>query len=147
MNPKTVKDLDPKLKEAYERIMGSNFTPKSAESQPTNPTNNQPQPEQKPLESSQAPKPAQNTPIMQTTQVFSQNPQPSEPTPELSNQKEEKKETKKESDPTSLFTSSPSTTSATQKKSLNMLPLLFAIGAIVFFGAYVVIWAKVFGLF
>lgn len=143
MNPKSVKDLDPKLKEAYERIMGSNFTPKSAQTQPTNPTNNQPQPEQKPLESSQAPAPAQNTPIMQTTQVFTQNPQPVEPTPPSN----EKKETKAQSDPTSLFTSSPSTTSTTQKKSLNILPLLFAIGAIIFFGAYIVIWGKVFGLF
>ncbi len=147
MNPKSVKDLDPKLKEAYERIMGSNFTPKSTQTQATNPTNNQPQPEQKVSEPSKAPMPAQNTPIMQTTQVFSQNPQPTESTPPTSNEKEEKKETKIESDPTSLFTSSPSTTPATQKKSLNILPLLFAIGAIVFFGAYVVIWAKVFGLF
>lgn len=146
MNPKSVKDLDPKLKEAYERIMGSNFTPKPTQAQTNNPTSNQPQPEQKPLESSQATTPAQNTPIMQTTQVFTQNPQPTEPV-QSSNEKEEEKETKVKSDPTSLFTSSPSITPATQKKSLNMLPLLFAIGAIIFFGAYVIIWAKVFGLF
>lgn len=144
MNPKSVNDLDPKLREAYERVMGSNFTPKSsaqAQSNPQPPA--QPQVNPQPVAPSSNPEP--NTPLMQTTQVFTQNPVPSEPIPQQP--EPVKQDTPKSSDPTSIFTESPSTTPTAQKKKLNILPVLFAIGAIVFFGAYVVIWAKVFGLF
>lgn len=144
MNPKSVNDLDPKLREAYERVMGSNFTPKSsaqAQNIPAEPL----QPQQNPQPVAPNPSPEPNTPLMQTTQVFTQNPVPSEPIPQQS--EPVKQDTPKSPDPTSIFTESPSTTPTAQKKKLNMLPVLFAIGAIVFFGAYVVIWAKVFGLF
>lgn len=144
MNPKSVNDLDPKLREAYERVMGSNFTPKSsaqAQNTPIEPG----QPQQNPQPVAPNPNPEPNTPLMQTTQVFTQNPVPSEPIPQQP--EPVKQDTPKSPDPTSIFTESPSTTPAAQKKKLNMLPVLFAIGAIVFFGAYVVIWAKVFGLF
>ena len=145
MNPKSVNDLDPKLREAYERVMGSNFTPKSpaqAQNTPAEPG----QPQQNPQPAAPTPSPEPNTPLMQTTQVFTQNPVPSEPTPQQP--EPAKQETQSPpSDPTSIFTQSPSTAPVSQKKKLNMLPVLFAIGAIVFFGTYVVIWAKVFGLF
>ena len=144
MNPKSVNDLDPKLREAYERVMGSNFTPKSsaqAQNTPIEPG----QPQQNPQPVAPNPSPEPNSPLMQTTQVFTQNPQPLEPAPVQT--EPEKQDAPKSPDPTSIFTESPSSTPAAKKKKLNMLPILFAVGAIVFFGAYIVIWAKVFGLF
>ncbi len=145
MNPKSVNDLDPKLREAYERVMGSNFTPKSS-SQAQNTPAEPGQPQQNPQPAAPTPSPEPNTPLMQTAQVFTQNPVPSEPTPQQP--EPAKQETQSPpSDPTSIFTQSPSTAPVSQKKKLNMLPVLFAIGAVVFFGAYVIIWAKVFGLF
>lgn len=145
MNPKSVNDLDPKLREVYERVMGSNFTPKSsAQAQNTPQPPAQPQADPQPLAPNPSPEP--NTPLMQTTQVFTQNPQPLEPAP--AQPEPEKQETQSPpSDPASIFTQSPSSTPTPQKKKLNMLPILFAVGAIVFFGAYIIIWAKVFGLF
>ena len=150
MNPKSVNDLDPKLREAYERVMGSNFTPKTNQAQNPTTTPSTP-PQSQPIATESTPTtPAtptnqqENTPIMQTTQVFTQNPQPLEPAPVSQPETQEKKE---KVDPTSLFTSSPSSVPTAQQKKLNMLPLLFAVGAILFFGTYVIIWAKVFGLF
>jgi len=135
MNPKSVNDLDPKLREAYERVMGSNFTPKTNQAQNPTTTPSTP-PQSQPIATESTPTtPAtptnqqENTPIMQTTQVFTQNPQPLEPAPVSQPETQEKKV------PTA------------QQKKLNMLPLLFAVGAILFFGTYVIIWAKVFGLF
>lgn len=145
MNPKSVNDLDPKLREAYERVMGSNFTPKSVQ-------NTSPQPAAQPQASQQsvAPNPTDpqsNTPLMQTTQVFTQNPVSAQPPPQQQTEPIKQEVPSPSADPTSIFTQSPSSTPALQKKKLNMLPILFAVGAIVFFGAYIVIWAKVFGLF
>ncbi|MBI3984506.1 MAG: hypothetical protein HY344_00995 [Candidatus Levybacteria bacterium] len=145
MNPKNVNDLDPKLREAYERVMGSNFTPKSADPQPQ-PAPNAPQPAGEPPKENPTPQP--NTPLMQTSQVPSQNLQAPDPALNKAAPIGQSFATTTVEPPSGLFAQSPSTSvTNTQKKKLNMLPLLFIIGGLIFFGAYIVIWAKVFGLF
>ena len=107
MNPKSINDLDPKLKETYERIMGTNFTPTPPQTPTTAPTQNQPIMQTQPLDN-----------------AFSKTPEP----------------------PVSLFTQN-GPVSAPQKKKLNVLPIFFVFGGIIFFVVYIIVWGKVFGLF
>lgn len=111
MNPKGVNDLDPKLKETYERIMGTNFAP----TQPKTPT--------------------QNAPIMQTHPTSNQHEQPINST--FPNTPEP---------PVSVFTQS-GPVSEPHNKKLNVLPILLVFGGIIFIVVYIIVWAKVFGLF
>ncbi len=132
MNPKSVNDLDPKLKEAYERIMGTSFTPNTPPG-----TSNQP--------------PAQNAPVMQTTPVVDQ-PVTQAPTLQVPPAEPAKNPFDPAPEPPiSVFTqagpvSSPAP-AGTQKKKMNILPILLVVGGLIFFVVYVIVWAKVFGLF
>jgi hypothetical protein len=147
MNPKNVNDLDPKLKAAYDRIMGTTFNPQS-QNQPTpqntqvaqpvtsTPTTPPPSPVTQPEEPA-----SQNPPIMQTQVYTPGNPQP-EPEPSKPNAEQQAPATN-----SSVFTSSPSSSPQMQKKKLNVLPMLLIIGGLIFFAVYIVVWAKVFGLF
>ncbi|MBI2026037.1 MAG: hypothetical protein HYT06_01505 [Candidatus Levybacteria bacterium] len=84
---------------------------------------------------------------MQTTQVFTPNtPQAPDPALNKAAPSEQTFATTTIEPPSGLFTESPST-APTQKKRLNVLPILLILGGLVFFAAYIVIWAKVFGLF
>jgi len=136
MNPKTPANLDPKLKETYERVMGTSFTPAT-------------------------PPPTQTHPI-QTTVVQESQPQiaaqPVMPTPlppiNVANPAQEMVQSPQMpriGDPFTETAPPPATVimrSATTTKKKNMLmPILLMIGGLIFFVAYGVIWAKVFGLF
>ena len=57
MNPKSVNDLDPKLRETYERIMGTNFTPATTKT----PTQNQPVMQTQETEDKSVQQPSENT--------------------------------------------------------------------------------------
>ncbi len=128
MNPKSVNDLDPKLKETYERVMGTSLSASPAappvvpkmETQPAVEAQPQPQP-QIPA----APSVNQDANVSQVFRADNQGPALSETT-----------------------VSSPSSDTATKKKSggIKKLPLLI-IGAVLFLVVYTVIWAKVLGLF
>ncbi len=141
MNPKGANDLDPKLKEAYDRIMGTSFTP----SAPPNPIAGNPNaPKDQPPAAPQQPAqpPSSNTPLMQT-QVYT-------PTsaPENNQTNSSQVFTQSNSQPlSSVFSQSPSNEPVVKKKKLNLLPLLLVFGGIIFLIIYVVVWAKVFSLF
>jgi hypothetical protein len=133
MNPKNLNDLDPKLKETYERVMGTSLgaTPTTApapkmETQPvTQPVISQPQAQ--PATPSEIPTPsavADST----VSQVF------------RADDKSAPAET--------TTVSSPSSKSETPvKKGGNKLLPIIIIGALVFFAIYGVLWAKLLGLF
>jgi hypothetical protein len=134
MNPKAPGNLDPKLKETYERVMGTSF-------------------------GSATPAPAQKRTV-QTTVVqepqASITPQPvatvpppidvANPLPEMVSSPQTPK-----GDPFKETVPPPTTVimkgNATQKKKNILLPVFLVIGGLIFFVAYAVFWAKVFGLF
>jgi hypothetical protein len=146
MNPKTVNDLDPKLKETYERVMGTSLggnpaTPPA----PTMETQPAPQPEpelqpqlepesqpagQSPLGGAQPETPAAPSPVKDSTvsQVFRAD--------------ESNKSTE------TATVNPPSKNEATAKVSKNKsLLIIIAVGAVVFLAVYAVLWAKLLGLF
>lgn len=118
MNPKTPQDLDPKLKEAYDRVMGGNFTP----STPTAP-NPLPKIETAPAVPITSPPPS--TPLTNPVSVN---------LPPLSVMS-----------PTTTAPSGEQVIS-TKKKS-KFSPKLFLIVGIAFFIIYAVVWGKLFKLF
>jgi len=135
MNPKSINDLDPKLKETYERVMGTSFSP--ADPAPT-PTPVQERPiqttvtEQPPLGNAFEPVPPmpQQPPIGPAPEMLPplQGPNPFQEV---------------QAPPAMVLVNG-----ATVTKKKNILkPVLLIVGGVVFFIAYGVIWAKVFGLF
>jgi hypothetical protein len=135
MNPKSVNDLDPKLKETYERVMGTSLGTSSS----TTPT---------------------LAPVM-TTQVAAVEPQPTtEKSPEPQLQVETPVSTNEGTTVSQVFradqsktndiatVSSPSFKKAVStKKGINKLLPIIIVVAIVFFIVYGVVWAKLLGLF
>ena len=119
MNPKTPQDLDPKLKEAYDRVMGGNFTP---------PTPTAPNPVPK-IEPVPVPTPITNLPpSTPLNNPMSVNMQP------LSAM----------SPSTTASTEQPAI--STKKKSI-LSPVIFLIVGLAFFVIYAVVWVKIFKLF
>ncbi|HUD09286.1 MAG TPA: hypothetical protein VMR77_00560 [Patescibacteria group bacterium] len=129
MNPKTVNDLDPKLKETYERVMGTALAgnpstpPPTMETQPveqTAPANPQPQPEPE----TPAPSSDENSTV---SQVFRAD--------------ESNKSTE------TATVNPPSNNATTAKKAVNKVLPIIIVGAVAFFAIYAVLWAKLLGLF
>ena len=147
MNPKGVNDLDPKLKEAYDRIMGTSDKPKTGQA-PTivSPPTGQPQAAaaQPPVMQTQTvdPCPAGQSPLggafaaSAMTQL--------QPLPQV-----DKNAFSQSPDlPVDVFgQNGPSSQTQGQKKKLNVLSILVFLGGVVFFVVYGAVWAKVFGLF
>jgi hypothetical protein len=119
-NPKTPQDLDPKLKEAYDRVMGGNFTP----STPTAPN---PLPKIEPV-------PAPVT-----------NPIPPLPTPLINPMSVNNMPPLSVMSPST--TALPQQQVISTKKKSRISPVLFLIIGLAFFAIYAVVWAKVFKLF
>jgi hypothetical protein len=134
MNPKSVNDLDPKLKETYERVMGTSFAPASP-----NPAPVQTYPVQTTV--------AEQNPVSNFSPMPPSPQQPSiEPAPEMP-----PLQVPQIPNPFQEVQAPPATVlvngaTITKKKSI-LKPLLLIVGGIIFFVAYGVIWAKVFGLF
>jgi hypothetical protein len=141
MNPKTVNDLDPKLKETYERVMGTSFSPSA-----------------NPIPAPVMQRPIQTTVVEQP--VAEQSPQAVvQPLPPLPQQPAANP--MQEMVPSPQMTKMPTTFQATAMPPANVLiknatttkkknflkPVLFTVGGIIFFIVYGVVWAKVFGLF
>lgn len=128
MNPKGVNDLDPKLRETYERIMGT--APGSSSG---NPANNEPtHPVLETHTEPQIQSPAQGfinpTPIPQPQIIKPNDPfMPTVPPP------------------AEVITKNAVVNS--EKKKNGLMPILFVLFAVIFFVAYAVFWAKIFGLF
>lgn len=117
MNPKTSADLDPKLKEAYDRVMGGNFTP----STPT------------------APNPI---PKIETVPAPATNPPPST---SLTNPMSVNMPPLSVMSPSTIASTEQPTTSTKKKSKIS--PIIFLIVGLVFFVIYAVVWGKIFKLF
>lgn len=147
MNPKGVTDLDPKLKEAYDRIMGSSNTkpaneppltvaPPAGQTTSQNSTANQNLP--------QSPQP----PVMQT-QTVNDKLSASETLSQIQpiSQTNPAAFTAYSEPPVNTFAQTESPSSSPQKKKLSIpMPVVLFV-AIVFLGIYSLVWAKIFGLF
>lgn len=118
MNQKTPADLDPKLKEAYDRVMGGNLNQSTPPPPPVPPKMQTPA--SPPVNSAPIP-----TPLT--------NPAPTD-TPPLNVMS-----------PTTASSTGDQVIS-TKKKS-RISPLIFLIVGVVFFIIYAVVWGKVFKLF
>ncbi len=120
MNPKTPADLDPKLKEAYDRVMGGNFAPSAPTATPPNPAPK--------IETVPAP-PATNPP----------------PLPPLTNPMSVNMPPLNVMSPSSAPVTAQPANSAKKKSKIS--PIIFLIVGLAFFAVYAVVWAKVFKLF
>lgn len=140
MNPKNLNDLDPKLREAYEKVMGTNFNPAGPSAEASNQTPSA-QPQSQPLMQTQ---PADEpTPAIQT--IPTQPPAPANPTPSPLPSQNPFVQTPEP--PPTVFTQTDTLPKEQNSKKLNFMPIIFVIGGAIFFAAYAVIWAKLFGLF
>ena len=140
MNPKSINDLDPKLKETYERVMGTSLgvkptTPtvpvmKTEPSvQPESQIIPQPAPEQSPETQLKVETPIASTNDGTTvSQVFRADNQ------------------SKDTEPATVSSPSFKKASTTKIGSNKLFPII-VIGAVLFLAAYAVIWAKLLGLF
>jgi hypothetical protein len=140
MNPKSINDLDPKLKETYERVMGTSFAPTSS----TPPTQNRPSMQ------TAAEQPTQQQPIIPAdTQQTA--PVPQAPAVNSMPEMVQSPQMPKMPDPFKEVPLPPTNVlikNATITKKKNSLKsILFLFGGIIFFIVYGVVWAKVFGLF
>lgn len=121
MDPKNPTDLDPKLKETYERVMGTVIPNPPAQT----PSDGAQAPQSKPTSEPIAPNLAAQTNPAPIESVPSETFQPTfVPPPAVSAQ-------------TQVF--------STTKKS-KISPFILVLGAIAFFIIYLIIWVKVFGL-
>jgi hypothetical protein len=130
MSPKTINDLDPKLKETYERVMGTSLNTPSAAEQPI------------------------QKPVMQQTEAIAPDLVPPQtifqqaqsPIPEMVASPQMPSMTSSFQQTAVVPTEAAMKATVTKKKS-SLIPILLAVGIIIFFVCYGVIWAKVFGLF
>jgi hypothetical protein len=126
MNPKNVAGLDPKLRETYERVMGTSLPQKQEAPEPSPITANpQPQPNQ---QNDQAPV-LQSASVPPAPQLFTQNnPFQEPPTP-----------------PAEVLAKN--AVVGPEKKKNHFTAIGLGLGGVIFFIIYAVLWAKVFGLF
>jgi len=136
MNPKGLNDLDPKLKETYERVMGTSFAggqtvvPPTMETQSVSPLQQEAPVETKPEPQLQTESPIAS-PNEETTvsQVFRADNQ--------------------DKAPESTTVNSPSSLKNEQSTKIGgnkLLPIII-VGIVIFLAVYAVVWAKLLGLF
>lgn len=177
MNPKSTANLDPKLREAYERIMGTTVPQPSSAKPATTPNNvvseTPKTPPIAPVTSPQLPtQPSAqqvNTPPKLEVQEVAQEPiniqtPPQMPFPPkqehpLTEMVQSPQTTSSLDDKKNPFAPNPlpqtsqmvnltnSQVNSTPKKKNKLMPVFLSVGGIGFFILYAVIWSKVFGLF
>lgn len=131
MDSKSLPTLDPKLKEAYDRVMSTNLPP----AQPAAPT---PPPQQTPPAPAATPgmPPTQPTPAAPVPSAPMTIPQPTAPTPP----------------PNLHAVSSPTHGSTfvsgqhTQKSGGGLSPILLVIAGLIFFAVYTIFWLRFFNV-
>lgn len=118
MDPNSLSNLDPKLRETYERVMGTApATPASAGPTPTSPTT---------APTDAIPATPAATPVMNTPFATEQKPEAvtvSQPLP-----------------------TTPLTPLPTPKAHGGLIKVLYILGGIVFFAIYIFFWTRIFGL-
>lgn len=158
MDLKGTTSLDPKLKEAYEKVMGTSFTP-AAPPAPQTPAAQQPNPvPAASIPNTQAP--LQPPPVQPLHVTEEEQPQPAQPLPPtppiLTNNKPEPEMVASPqifSDVNPFKEPAPvpgevlaNNGVANEKKSNKLVVAGLVIGGVVFFIIYAFIWIKVFGL-
>ena len=140
MNP-TTNNLDPKLKEVYEKVMGISFDPDAQQQMETQKTTVTTQPilqtqpiSQVPLSSvfqPQTPPRAAEPPAFVPSSI-QQTTQPVNPTEVFK--------------PVAAQNNQTATFNVSEVKKRGISPVILVLGGITFFALYTVIWAKIFGL-
>lgn len=139
MDPNATTNLDPKLKDMYNRVMSTPVPP------PVTPVPSTPPP----------PPPAPTQPAAPVTPPPPETPMPTQATP----QPEAQPSTPIQSGPTTEMQATipipvtPKPVSAAivgggsaKSKNMKLIPILLGFGAIIFFGIYTVFWVKFFNL-
>lgn len=141
MDPQKLAQLDPKLREAYQRVMGTPIPPMPTP-QP------KPEPAQPPV-SEPHPAPSIPKPIAEPEPQPAINPQPQTiPTQPASNfvqMSSEVASTPATASP-NFTVPAPQTQTIVLKKKNGMLPVLFVIVALIFIAIYTLFWVKIFNL-
>ncbi|MGA2911833.1 MAG: hypothetical protein ABSE17_04370 [Candidatus Levyibacteriota bacterium] len=137
MNPKSVNDLDPKLKETYERVMGTSLPGNPATSpaptmqiQPVTSPPIAPAPEPQPSPQPEVPIPSSSEDST-VSQVF----------------RADNKDNKNDSTETATVSSPSSENKKAAKTSGKKLLPIIVVCVAIFFAAYAILWAKLLGLF
>lgn len=142
MDPNTLSNLDPKLKETYEKVMGTNVTPPASsipdqvtdaspatpQSAPTAPINAEAPPVQNQMNGSDGLSAPVQTPPVENINISSESPQTVTINQPLPN---------------------PAETSILPNKShghMGLIKVFYVLGATVFFVIYIFFWMKIFNL-
>lgn len=136
MDPKQqISQLDPKVKEAYDRVMNASVTPPASTSpQPNNPT------------------PSVTTPVVPSTVVQTPSAQPVNPaahtvpsTPTIVAGMPQPSTVRREPEKIHIG-SVPNTTAAKKKTSNGISPIIYIIGGFIFLVVYTIFWLKFFNV-
>ncbi len=132
MDPQKLSQLDPKLREAYQRVMGTPLPPTPPAPNPV-PAASEPQPAiNPPPQAIPTPQPAIPTPPAQTDNFIQMNSEAAVAPPAAA---------------TPNFTvPAPEAQTVLLKKKNGMLPILFVIVALIFIAIYTLFWTKIFNL-
>ena len=143
MNPKGVNDLDPKLRETYERVMGTSLqpAPPAANNPIQTPTQQTTQPPPQPVFKTEAVAPE---PTVQVAVPVAPPAPEMIPSPQVFKASDPFKDI--DPPPAEVLANNAVVPSKNKKKS-KLKPFLFVTVGLVFFVVYAVVWAKVFGLF
>ena len=146
MNPKGANDLDPKLRQAYERIMG-NSTAKPAAEPPLTVSPPQGQAPPQNTANQNPPQPPQ-APVMQT-QTVDTKPSASETLSQFQAPPQNNNSAfgTFSEPPANTFAQTDSPSTSPPKKKVGIPTPVVVLGAIVFLAVYSLVWAKIFGLF
>ena len=126
--------LDPKLKETYERVMGTSVAgPNSNPQTPTVPTQTPP---------TQTSQPSVVRPTLQESPTIPATPKPQ--TPQQRTQPQAPKDETLES--TVHYQAFTQPNAAGEKKKSGLSPVILALGGVVFFIVYALVWIKIFNV-
>lgn len=154
MDPKSLNTIDPKLRETYERVMGTSSPTPQVTTAPPAQTPVTPTPiESSPTPMASEPPPMPPTPDMTSMNIPSGVPETPQESPNQTNQPAYQKDNLQfQASIQSPFGTSFSSTTptepapATPKPASSTIRILYIVGAIVFFIAYTFFWVKVFNL-
>ena len=136
MDPQKLSQLDPKLREAYQRVMGTPIP----EPEPTpTPTSTIQEPPTAPQTESSMPQP-KSVPTPEA-------PMPQQPPAQAANFVQMNSEVAATPSSTNFATPAPQAQTITLKKKNGiMVPILFGIAGLIFIAVYTLFWTELFGL-
>jgi len=139
MNPKIPDNLDPKLKETYERVMGTSLNPATPPLTQPRPVQTTVVQEPQPV-ATVIPQPVSPTPAAPPPPINAANPTPIPQPLQMSKDNDAAKKAALLSAANTIIKGNKTTS-----KKINFLkPLLLIVGGFIFFVAYALIWAKIF---